>query len=171
MWPAYAAIALLAVAAGLLAPGPRPLGALMLVGAAAAVLHAATTPEPAVTGGTQLGAVASVSLPAATACLVAGLGFAAARRGRGAMSGLLALALGWLLLFKGLPDVEALWAANVATAGPEWLGRIAVCLLVSLGFGSFGGGLAAARRFRELQPSSAPVCPLRQAAAESHRCR
>ena len=157
VWPAYAAIALLAVAAGLLAPGPRPLGALLLVGAAAAVWHAATTPEPAVTGGTQLGAIASASLPAVTACVVAGLGWAAARRRRGAITGLLALTLGWLLLVQGLPDVDALWTANVATAGPEWLGRIAVSLLVSLGAGLVGGGLAAARRFREPQPSSAAV--------------
>lgn len=149
VWPAYAAIAMLAVAAGLLLPGPRPLGALLLVGAAAALWHAAATPDPAVTGGTQIGAVASALLPAVAACVVAGLGWVAARRGRGVMPGLLALTLGWLLLVQGLPDVDVLWTANVATAGPEWLGRIAVCLLVALGAGLVGGGLAAARRLRE----------------------
>ena len=154
VWPAYTAIALLAGAAGLLLPGPRPLGALLLVGAAAALWHAVASPDPGMTGGTQLGAVAAALLPAVAACLVAGLGWAAARRGRGAMTGLLALASGWLLLVQGLPDVDVLWTANVATAGPEWLGRIAVCLLVSLGIGLVGGGLAAARRFREPHPAS-----------------
>ena len=155
VWPAYAAIATLAVAAGLLLPGPRPLGALLLVGAAAALWHGAATPDAAGTGGTQIAAVASALLPAVAACLVAGLGWVAPRRGRGAMTGLLALALGWLLLVQGLPDVDVLWTANVATAGPEWLGRNAVCLLVPLGAGLVGGGLAAARRCREPHPSPA----------------
>jgi hypothetical protein len=157
VWPAYAAVALLALAAGLLAPGPRPLGVLLLIGAAASVWHAAATPEPAVTGGTQLGAIAAASLPAGAACAVAALGWVAALRGRGVMTGLAGLVLGWLLLVQGLPDVDVLWTANVATAGPEWLGRIAVCLLVSLGVGLLGGGLAAVRRFREPQPETVRV--------------
>ena len=157
VWPAYAAIALLALAAGLLVGGPRPLGALLLVGAVAALWHAVSTPEPPVTVGSQAGAIASALMPATAALVVAGIGWWAALRGRGAMTGLMAVTMGWLLLVQGLPDVDVLWTANVSSAGPDWLGRAAVALLVALGIGLVAGGLAAARRFRE--PQSAPAAP------------
>ncbi|TFV68131.1 UNVERIFIED_ORG: hypothetical protein E4P37_00110 [Bacillus sp. AZ43] len=149
VWPLYAAVVLLALAAGLLARGPRPLGALLLVGAAAALWHAGATPEPPVSISSHAGAVISAMLPALTAALVAALGFRASRRGRGAMTGLLAVVLGWLLLVQGLPDVDVLWTANVLSSGPQPLARVAVALLLALGLGFVGGGIAAVRRFRE----------------------
>ena len=149
IWPVYVALVLLAAAAGLLARGPRPLGALLLVGAAAALWHAATTPEPSITVSSHAGAIVSALLPALTAAVVAGIGFVAARRGRGAMTGLMAVVLGWLLLVQGLPDVDALWSAHVLTGGPEPVARVAVALLVALGAGFVIGGIAAVRRFRD----------------------
>ncbi|MFD2090636.1 hypothetical protein [Blastococcus deserti] len=169
VWPLCAAGGALAVAAGLLARTARPLGTLLLVGGAAALWHAAATPEPPVSVASHAGAVASALLPALTAVLVAGLGFRAARRGRGAMTGLLAVVLGWLLLVQGLPDVDVLWTANVASAGPGALARAAVALLLALGAGLVAGGVAAIRRFREVVPQqdgagpydgSAPVRPV-----------
>jgi hypothetical protein len=153
VWPLYGAVALLAVAAGLLARTPRPLGVLLLVGAVAALWHAGATPEPAVSVSSHAGAVVSALLPAGTAALVAALGCHAARRGRGAMTGLLAVVLGWLLLVEGLPDVDALWTANVLSTGPQVAARIAVALLLALGVGLVAGGIAAVRRFREGAPN------------------
>ena len=149
VWPLYAVSALSAVAAGLLARTPRLLGVLLAVGAAAALWHAAATPEPAVSIASHAGAVVSALLPAGTAVLVAGLGFRAAVGGRGALAGLFAVVLGWLLLVQGLPDVDVLWSANVASAGPETAARVAVAVLVALGVGLVPGGIAAVRRFRE----------------------
>ena len=150
VWPLYLATALLGAAAGLLARTARPLGGLMLVGAAAALWHAGATPVPALSVSSHTGAILAALLPALTAALVAGLGFRAARRGRGAMAGLFAVVLGWLLLVQGLPDVDVLWSANVLTNGPEAVGRIAVALLLALGAGLMVGGIAAVRRFREV---------------------
>jgi hypothetical protein len=149
VWPLYALPALLAVAAGLLARTPRLLGVLLLAGAAAALWHAAVTPEPPLSVASHTGAIVSALLPAGTAALVAALAFRAALRGRGALTGLLAVVLGWLLLVQGLPDVDVLWSANVASAGPEPAARAAVALLVALGVGLVPGGIAAVRRFRE----------------------
>ena len=73
------------------------------------------------------------------------------------MTGLMALTLAWLLLVQGLPDVDVLWTANVLSNGPEWLARIAVTLLVALGAGLVGGGVAAVRRFREPHASATPA--------------
>ncbi|MGY1706118.1 hypothetical protein ACI79C_16245 [Geodermatophilus sp. SYSU D00697] len=157
VWPLYAALALAAVAAGVLTRGPRPLGGLLLVGGAAALWHAATTPEPAASVSSHAGAVVSALLPALTAVAVALLGFLAARRGRGAMAGLLAVVLGWLLLVQGLPDVDVLWTAHVLSAGPTLLARAAVAVLVALGAGCVVGGIAATRRFRE--PGGRPARP------------
>jgi hypothetical protein len=150
VWPLYAALALAAAAAGLLARTPRPLGALLLVGAAAALWHAAATPVPAVSISSHTGAILAALLPALTAAVVAGIGFRAARRGRGAMAGLFAVVLGWLMLVQGLPDVDVLWSANVLSNGPQAVGRIAVALLLALGAGLVVGGIAAVRRFREV---------------------
>jgi hypothetical protein len=149
VWPLYAALALLAALAGLLARSARPLGALMLVGAAAALWHAGATPVPAVSVSSHTGAILAALLPALTAAVVAGIGFRAAVRGRGVMTGLFAVVLGWLLLVQGLPDVDVLWSANVLTNGPQVVGRVAVALLISLGAGFVVGGIAAVRRFRE----------------------
>jgi hypothetical protein len=157
VWPVYLAVALLALAAGLVARTPRLLGGLLLVGAAAALWHAAATPEPAVGVSSHAGAVVSALLPAVTAALVAGLGMRAARRGRGAMTGLLAVVLGWLLLVQGLPDVDVLWTANVLSNGPQAAARVAVALLVALGAGFVAGGIAAVRRFRESDVPGRPV--------------
>jgi hypothetical protein len=149
VWPLYAVLAAAALAAGALARTARPLGALLLVGAAGALWHAASTPEPPVSIASHTGAIVSALLPAGTAMLVAALGFRAARRGRGAMTGLLAVVLGWLLLVQGLPDVDVLWSAHVLSAGPQPLARAAVAVLVVLGAGLVAGGIAAVRRFRE----------------------
>jgi hypothetical protein len=159
VWPLYAALALLAAAAGLLARTARPLGALLLVGAAAALWHAGATPVPAVSVSSHTGAILAALLPALTAAVVAGIGFRAARRGRGAMTGLFAVVLGWLLLVQGLPDVDVLWSANVLSNGPQAAGRVAVALLLALGAGFVVGGIAAVRRFREVDApaSSAAV--------------
>src|SRR4051794_32036831 len=86
VWPLYLVAALTAVAAGLLARTARPLGALMLVGAAAALWHAGATPVPALSVSSHTGAVLAAMLPALTAALVAVLGFRAAARRRGAMA-------------------------------------------------------------------------------------
>jgi len=150
VWPLYAVLLLLAAGAGLLARTARPLGALMLVGAGAALWHAGATPVPAVSVSSHTGAILAALLPALVAAVVAGIGFRAARRGRGAMTGLLAVVLGWLLLVQGLPDVDVLWSANVLTNGPQVAGRVAVELLLALGAGFVVGGIAAVRRFREV---------------------
>jgi hypothetical protein len=149
VWPLYAVPVLLAVAAGLLAGTPRLLGALMIVGATAALWHAVATPVPPVSVSSHGGAIISALLPAGTAALMAALGLRAALRGRGALTGLLAVVLGWLLLVQGLPDVDVLWTANVASPGPEPVARAAVAVLVALGVGLVPGGFAAVRRFRE----------------------
>jgi hypothetical protein len=97
---------------------------------------------------------------------VAALGVRAAWRRRGAMTGLAAVVLGWLLLVQGLPDVDVLWTANVLSNGPQWLARAAVALLVALGAGFVAGGIAAVRRFREVDqphPGEVPT-PVRPAA-------
>jgi hypothetical protein len=154
VWPVSAALVLLAVAGGLVARSPRPLGALLLVGAAAALWHAAATPAPPATVSSHAGAVVSALLPALTAALVAALGHRASRRGRGAMTGLFAVVLGWLLLVQGLPDIDVLWTANVLSDGPQVLARLAVMLLIALGAGFVVGGIAAVRRFRE--PATPP---------------
>jgi hypothetical protein len=62
---------------------------------------------------------------------------------------LLAVVLGWLVLVQGLPDVDAMWTANVLTVGPQPVARAAVAVLVVLGVGLVAGGIAAVRRFRE----------------------
>jgi hypothetical protein len=157
VWPLYAVPVLLAVAAGLVCRTPRLLGVLLVVGAAAALWHAVATPQPPVSVATHAGAIASALLPAGTAVLVAVLGFRAAARGRGALTGLLAVVLGWLLLVQGLPDVDVLWSANVASMGPEIVARGAVAVLVALGVGLVLGGIAAARRFREAEPRPARI--------------
>ncbi|MGY1914375.1 hypothetical protein [Blastococcus sp. SYSU DS0973] len=150
VWPLAAAVLLAAVAAGLLARTPLLLGGLLAVGALAALWHALATPEPSVTAGSHVGAVVSALLPAAATLLCAVLGARAALRGRGAMTGLLAVVTGWLLLVQGLPEVDVLWSANVSSAGPQPVARVAVGALAALGVGLALGGVAAVRRFREV---------------------
>jgi hypothetical protein len=149
VWPVCAVLVLVAVGAGLLATGPLPLGTLLLVAAAAALWHAAATPEPPASVSSHAGAVVSALLPASIAVVVAGLGFRASWRGSGAATGLFAVVLGWLSLMQGLPDVDVLWTANVASTGPPELARAAAALLLALGPGLVVGGIAAVRRFRE----------------------
>lgn len=149
VWPAHLALVAVAVAAGLLARDARPLGGLLLLGGAAALVHALATPEPPASIASHAGAIASALLPALTAVLVAVLGARAAWRGRGSMAGLFAVVLGWLLLVQGLPDVDVMWSANVLAAGPDLLARVVVALLLGLGAGLVLGGIAAVRRFRE----------------------
>jgi hypothetical protein len=149
VWPLYVATALAAAATGLFARTARPLGGLLLLGAAAALCHAGATPEPAVGAASHTGAILAALLPALTAAVVAGIGFVAARRGRGVMAALFALVSGWLLLVQGLPDVDVLWSANVLTNGPQSVGRVAVALLLALGAGIVIAGIAAVHRFRE----------------------
>jgi hypothetical protein len=165
VWPLYVVLALAGVAAGLLARRPRPLGALMLVAGAAALYHAAVTPEPPVTIASHASALVSALLPAVIAVLVAAIGFRAALRRRGAMAGLLAVVLGWLLLVQGLPDVDVLWSAHVLSNGPQLLARVAVAVLVALGAGLVLGGVAAVRRFREARSGEDVETPVAQPAA------
>jgi len=148
VWPLYLVLALLGLAAGLLARSPRPLGVLLLVGAVAAVWHAATTPAPAASTGSHAGALVSALLPAVLVLLMAVLGVRAARSGRGVMTGLMALLMGWLLLVEGLPDVDVLWTSHVLSNGPGLVARAAVAVMVALGAGLVVGGGFAARRFR-----------------------
>ncbi len=148
-WALHLALFAAVAAAGVLARTPRALGWALGAGAAAALWHAAATPEPPVTVSSHAAAVVSALLPALVAVLVAALGVRAARRGRGGMAGLCALVLGWLLLVQGLPDVDVLWSANVAGAGPAVVTRAAVAVLVAGGAGLVVGGLAAVRRFRD----------------------
>jgi hypothetical protein len=155
VWPVLAALVLVAVAAGLVARTPRLLGGLLAVGAAAALWHAGATPEPSATAGSHAGAVVSALMPASAALLCAVLGVRAALRGKGVMTGLLAVVCGWLLLVQGLPDVDVLWSANVASAGPQVAARVAVALLATFGVGLVIGGIAAARRFREADAPAA----------------
>ncbi|MGY1682006.1 hypothetical protein [Geodermatophilus sp. SYSU D01176] len=159
VWPVYVVLALAPVAAALSARGPRPLGALLLVGGAAAVYHAATTPAPAASVSSYAGALVSALLPGLVALAVAGGGLVAAVRGRGGLTALLAVVLGWLLLVQGLPDVDVLWTANVLAEGPVLLTRAAVAVLVALGAGCVVGGLVATRRFRERphRPAGEPL--------------
>ncbi|MFL6096847.1 MAG: hypothetical protein ACJ71Y_15450, partial [Blastococcus sp.] len=157
VWPLYGATALLAAAAGLFAGTARPLGGLMVLGAAAALWHAGATPVPAVSVSSHAGAILAALLPALMAAVVAGIGVRAARRGRGVMTGLFAVVLGWLLLVQGLPDVDVLWSANVLTNGPQAVGRVAVALLLALGAGLVVGGIGAVRRFREVGVPEAAV--------------
>ncbi|TYP86948.1 hypothetical protein [Blastococcus xanthinilyticus] len=165
VWPPVVALLVLAVAAGLVARSPRLLGSLLAVGALAALWHALTTPEPSVTTGSHTGAVVSALMPAAATLLCAVLGLRAAWRGQGAMTGLLAVVTGWLLLVQGLPDVDVLWSANVLSAGPDAPARIAVALLATLGVGLVPGGIAAVRRFRDTGGAPAGVPAPGRAAA------
>jgi hypothetical protein len=148
VWPVYAGLFLLALLAGLLARGPRPLAGVLLVAAAAALWDAGATPAPAATQGSHAGAVIAALLPALLTVVVACIGLRAALRDRGVLTGLMAVAVGWLTLIQGLPDVDALWSAHVLSSGPEWGARGAVALMVALGGGCVLGGIAAARRFR-----------------------
>jgi hypothetical protein len=156
-WTLHLGLFAAVAAAGVLARTPRALGWALGAGAAAALWHAAATPAPPVTVSSHAAAVVSALLPAVTAVLVAALGVRAAHRGRGVMAGLCAVVLGWLLLVQGLPDVDVLWSANVAGAGPAVATRAAVAVLVAGGAGLVVGGLAAARRFRD--PERAPSEP------------
>ncbi|MGY1618883.1 hypothetical protein ACI797_19260 [Geodermatophilus sp. SYSU D00691] len=149
IWPVYALLALAGVLAGALGRSPRPLGGLLVVGAAAALWHAAATPAPPASLGTHTGAVVSALLPVVFVLAVAVLGARAALRGHGVMTGLMAVLMGWLLLIQGLPDVDVLWTANVLSNGPQWLARSAVAVLVALGAGLVVGGVVAARRYRD----------------------
>jgi hypothetical protein len=149
VWPFYGALLLLGAAAGLLARTARPLGGLMALGAAGALWHALATPEPPASVSSHAGAIAAALLPALTAAVVAGIGLGAALRRRGALAGLLAVVLGWLLVVQGLPDVDVLWTANVLSGGPQPAARVAVAVLIALGAGLVVGGIAAVRRFRE----------------------
>ncbi len=159
-WALHLGVFAAVAATGLAARTPRPLAAALVTGAAAALWHAAATPEPPATVSSHAAAVASALLPAVTAALVAAAGVVAARRGRGGVTGLCALVLGWLLLVQGLPDVDVLWSANVGSAGPAVLARAAVAVLVAGGAGLVVAGLAAVRRLREpdrAAPAPAPA--------------
>ncbi|SDZ01149.1 hypothetical protein SAMN05660209_04351 [Geodermatophilus africanus] len=149
VWPLCAVLALAPLAAALAGRGPRPLGVLLAVGGSAAVHHAATTPEPAASVSSHAGALVSALLPGLLALAVAVGGLVAAGRGRGGLTALLAVVLGWLLLVQGLPDVDVLWTANVLAEGPVLLTRASVAVLVALGAGCVVGGLVGTRRFRE----------------------
>ena len=148
-WALHLGLFAAVAATGLAARTLRPLTWALVAGAAAALWHAAATPEPPVTVSSHAAAVVSALLPAVTAALVAGAGVLAARRGRGVVTGVCALVLGWLLLVQGLPDVDVLWSANLGSAGPAVLARAAVAVLLAGGAGLVVAGPAAIRRLRE----------------------
>jgi hypothetical protein len=154
VWPVYVLLLTGAVLAGWLARGPRPMAAVLGLGAVAALVHALTTPEPATSVSSHTGAVVSALLPALLVVLAAAVGVRAALRGRGSLTGLTAVVAGWLLLVEGLPDVDVLWTAHALTTGPEVLARATVAVMVAWGLGLVVGGIGAARRFREARPSS-----------------
>jgi hypothetical protein len=156
VWPVYALVLVAAVAAGWLARTPRPLALALAGGALASLWHAAATPEPSVTISSHAGAVVGALLPALLLLLVAVVGVRAARRGRGALTGLMALIAGWLMLVQGLPDIDVLWTAHVLATGPQLLARAAVAVLVAGGLGLLLGGAGALRRFRDARPAPSP---------------
>jgi hypothetical protein len=149
IWPVYALLLAGAVLAGWRARGPRPLAAVLVAGAVAALYHALSTPAPASSVSSHAGALLSALLPALLVLLVAVLGVRAARRGRGVLTGLLAVVAGWLLLVEGLADVDVLWTSHALTAGPQLLARAAVAVQVAGGLGLVVGGIGAIRRFRD----------------------
>ncbi|MCW2575219.1 MAG: hypothetical protein JWR66_1249 [Modestobacter sp.] len=149
VWPVYVLLLGGTVAAGWLARSPRPLGAALAVGAAAALYHALATPEPATSVSSHTGAIVSALLPALLVVLAAAVGVRAARRGRGVLTGLTAVVAGWLLLVEGLPDVDVLWTAHALANGPQLLARAAVAVLVAGGLGLVVGGIGGVRRFRD----------------------
>ena len=149
VWPVYVLLLAAVVAAGWLARGPRPLAGLLGLGAVAALWHALATPEPPASVSSHAGAVLSALLPALLVLLAAAIAGRAAVHGRGGLTGLLAVAAGWLLLIEGLPDVDALWTAHVLAAGPLLLARAAVAVMLAGGLGLVLGGVGAARRFRQ----------------------
>ncbi|CAB4901321.1 unannotated protein [freshwater metagenome] len=154
VWPVYALVLLAVALAGL--RGPRPLAGALGVGAVASLWHALATPVPAVTAGSHTGALLSALLPALLVGAVSVLGIRAACRGRGGLTGVLAVVAGWLLLVQGLPDVDVLWTANVLATGPALLARAAVVVLLAGGIGLVVGGAVAARRSRTVDPSTDP---------------
>nr|WP_221203492.1 hypothetical protein [Modestobacter versicolor] len=158
VWPVYVLLLAATVLAGWWARGPRPLAVAVAAGAAAALVHAVTTPAPAASVSSHLGAVVSALLPALLVLLVAAVGVRAALHDRGVLTGLVAVVVGWLLLVQGLPDVDVLWTAHALAAGPQLLARAAVAVLVAVGLGLVVGGVGAARRFRDV---------VRQEAADS----
>ncbi len=149
IWPLYLVLLALPVAAAF-ARSPRPLAAAVLVVAAAGLWHAAVTPAPPAGQGSHAGAIVSALLPALIVLGVALVAGRAALRGRGVMTGLLALVIGWLVLVEGLPDVDALWSAHLLADGPQPVARVAVAVLVAGGAGCVVGGIVAARRFRDV---------------------
>ena len=160
VWPAYVLLLGAAVLAGWLARGPRPLAAMVVLGALAALHHALATPQPAATVSSHAGAIISALLPALLVVLAAAGCVRAALRGRGGLAGMTAVVAGWLMLVEGLPDVDVLWTAHALTSGPQLLARPAVAVLVAGGLGLVVGGVGAARRFREEgRPASPAVRP------------
>jgi hypothetical protein len=159
VWPVYVLLLAAAVAAGWLARTPRPLAVALGVGAVASLWHALATPEPPVTVSSHGAAVLGALLPALLLLVVAVVGVRSARRGRGALTGLMALIAGWLMLVQGLPDVDVLWSANVLATGPQLLARAAVAVLVAVGLGLVVGGAGALRRFRDARRSPSPSSP------------
>ena len=150
VWPFVVLLALLPFAAARFGRGPRALGAVLLVGAVAVLWHALATLSPGPGAGSHAGAIAGALFPAVTAALLAAFGFRAAVRGRGVMTGLMALVLGWLLLVEGLPDVDVLWSSHLLSTGPQLPARAAVAVLVAFGPGLVLGGIVAIRRFRDV---------------------
>ncbi|MBY3552635.1 hypothetical protein [Modestobacter lapidis] len=157
VWPVYLLLLAATAAAGWLARTPGPLAGALGLGAAASLWHAVSTPEPPVTVSSYGGAVLSALLPALLLLLVVAVGVRSARRGRGGLTGLMALIAGWLMLVQGLPDVDVLWSANVLATGPQLLARVAVAVLLAGGLGLIVGGAGALRRFRDPRP--APPAP------------
>ena len=159
IWPVYGLIAAATVAAGWLARTPRPLAVALGLATLASLWHALATPEPPVTVSSHAGALLGALLPALLVLLVTWIGVRSARRGRGALTGLMALIAGWLVLVQGLPDVDVLWSANVLADGPRWLARAAVAVLMAGGLGLVLGGAGALRRFRDARPAASAQPP------------
>jgi hypothetical protein len=146
VWPVYVFLLVAPLLAGWRARGPRPLAAVLVLGAVAALYHALSTPRPATSSSSHAGAIVSALLPALLVVLATTVGVRAARRSRGVLTGLTAVVAGWLLLVTGLPDVDVLWTAHALADGPQLLARAAVAVLVAVGLGLVVGGAGAARR-------------------------
>ena len=151
-WPLYLLILISGALAGLLGRTARPLGALLLASTAAAVWHLVATPQPGLTALDRALAMGAASLPTLVLAGVSALGVRAALRGKDLLAAMLSAVVGFMLLVQGLPDMDALWSANVITGGPVVLARLTVALLIFGGLALLLGAAAAVRRFRPAVP-------------------
>ncbi len=162
-WPLYLLIMTAGAVAGFRGSTPRPLAALLATATVAAIWHLFATPQSGLTSTDRALALGQASLPTLALTGVTVIAVRAALRGNGLLAGMLAAVVGFMHLVQGLPDMDALWSANIITGGPPALARISVALLIFGGLGLMLGSIGAVRRFR---PATAEVAqPLAATAA------